>query len=98
MKCAGRFIYRGIEKKDAGSFTNDNGQTISYDSSYQVKLDEIVDGKPQERKFKFPTKEKKLADSFNDLEPYSKCEITFNVNIFANSIRLIPLEVIGIND
>lgn len=93
MNCKGNFVFRGIEKKDAGTFTDVSGNKISYDSSYHVKVDEVVDGKIQERKFKFPSAEGKLANDFMNLQPYTPVEINFEINIYATRISLTPKSV-----
>lgn len=98
MNCKGRFIFRYIEKKDAGSFKDENGKEIRYDSSYNLKLDEIVDGKPTERKFKIPLSNNGLANDFFNLEPYSTCEVVFDINLYANSVKLIPKQVIAVGE
>ena len=96
MNCKGRFIFRYIEKKEAGSFTDENGREIRYDSSYNLKLDEIVEGKPVERKFKIPLTDKNLANDFFNLEAYSPCEVTFDISLFANSVKLTPKQVLAV--
>ena len=98
MNCKGRFIFRYIEKKEAGSFTDENGKEIRYDSSFNLKLDEIVDGKPVERKFKIPLSDKNLANDFFNLKPYYPCEVTFDINIYANSVKLTPKQVLAVGD
>lgn len=98
MNCKGRFIFRYIEKRDAGSFTDDNGKEVRYDSSYNLKLDEIVEGKPVERKFKIPLSNNSLANDFFNLEPYSACEVTFDINLYANSVKLTPKQVIAVGE
>ena len=98
MECKGKFVFRSIEKKEAGSFTNENGVKVDYPSSYQIKVDEMIDGKPQERRFKFDIGNKRLADVFYNFDTYTICEITFDVNIYASSVKLVPKIVIGISD
>lgn len=93
MNCKGNFIFRGIEKKDAGSFTDQLGNNVTYNSSYHVKVDEIVDGKINERKFKFPVDNTKLANDFSNIQPYTPIEISFDLNIFATKIALVPKSV-----
>lgn len=93
MVCKGNFIFRGIEKKDAGTFTDENGKDIRYDSSYHLKLDEIVEGKAIERKFKFPISNTKLASDFTNLQVYTPVEISFDVNVYATRVTLTPKSV-----
>lgn len=93
MYCKGSLMYKGIEKRDGGTFKNDRGQDINYDSSYVVKVDEIVDNKINERKLKFPANNKILADKFSKIEPYTQVELICDVVLSANSCKIVPLDV-----
>lgn len=93
MICEGNFIFRGIEKKDAGTFTDVSGKEIRFDSSYHLKLDEIVDGKAVERKFKFPISNTKLASDFANLQVYTPVKISFDVNIYSTRVNLVPKQL-----
>ena len=50
MKCNGKFVFRGLGKKEGGEFINERGIKVKYDASYVLKLDEEIDGKAYERK------------------------------------------------
>ena len=53
MKCQNSVVFKSVEEREGGSFTNERGQVINYDKSYLVRFDEEVDGNIQERKVKF---------------------------------------------
>lgn len=93
MYCKGNVMYKGIEKRDGGSFTNDKGQPVDYNSAYVVKFDEIVEGKINERKLKFPTSNKVLFDKFQNFDPYTQVEIVCDVVLMQNACRLVPIDV-----
>lgn len=93
MYSKGFLVYKGIEKRDGGTFKNDKGQDVNYDSSYVIKMDEIKDDVINERKFKFPTSNKVLFDKFKKFERYENVLVTFDVVISANSCKLVPIDV-----
>ena len=93
MYCKGVVMYKGIEKRDGGTFKNDKGQDVDYNSAYVVKFDEIIDNKINERKLKFPTSNKVLYDKFVNFKPYSQVVITCDVVLMQNACRLVPIDV-----
>lgn len=93
MICSGNFVFKEIEKRDGGEFVNQQGQKITFDPTYQVKVDENVEGKIQERIFKFKQTNKTLAQKFEDLKTYDSISIDFNVELYKNSVKLVPCEV-----
>ena len=97
MRCKGIIMYKGIEKRAGGTFVN-NGQNINYDEAYVIKFDEIVEGKINEHKLKFPISNKTLYDKFASIRPYTQVEITCDVVLMTNACRLVPIDVADIED
>lgn len=93
MLCKGTLIFKSIDKREGGTFKNDKGQDINYDSSYIIKVDEVKGKDVNERKFKFPQTNKVLFESFSEIEPYTKVDITFDVVISTNTCKLVPVDV-----
>ena len=93
MFCKGILIFKSIDKREGGTFKNDKGQDINYDSSYIIKVDEVKGKDVNERKFKFPQTNKVLFESFSEIEPYTKVDITFDVVININACKLVPVDV-----
>lgn len=93
MKCKGEFIFRGIERRDGGNFTNDKGETISYPSSYRVKVDELTLDGVFERVFKVAEKNSQLINDFQTLDNYQKIIITFDVALYGTKVSLVPENV-----
>ena len=93
MNCNGVFNFRGIEKREGGSFTNSEGKVIDYKPSYVVFVDEDVNGKIFERKFKFPIENEALYRKFSELDIYDKIEVYFDINFIGTSVRLVPYDV-----
>ena len=93
MRSKGVVMYKGIEKREGGTFKS-NGEDVKYDSAYVIKFDEIIDGKINEKKLKFPTSNKVLYDKFAEMNPYTQAEITCDVNILPSGLsRLTPIDV-----
>lgn len=93
MKCQGKFVFKCIEKKDGGEFVNQQGQKIVFEPTFQVKVDEFVNGKIEERSFKFKSSNKELANKFEEFQPYDNITIDFNVELYKASVKLVPCEV-----
>lgn len=93
MYCKGIVMYKGIEKREGGTFKNDKGQNVDYNSAYVVKFDEIVENKIDERKLKFPTSNKVLYEKFAKIRPYTQVEIVCDVVLMQNACRLVPIDV-----
>lgn len=98
MYCKGIVMFKGIEKRNGGTFKNAQGQDIDYDSAYVLKFDEIVEGKINERKLKFPSSNKVLYDKFEKFDPYTQVQITCDVVLMQNACRLVPIDVVEIGD
>lgn len=94
MKCEGRFIYKSIERKEGGEFTNDKGQVIKYNPTYAVKVDEVRGDKIIDRIFKFPETNQELANKFKQVNPYEDIIIAFDIEIYNSNVRLLPIDVI----
>ncbi len=95
MKCEGDFVFKTIEQKEGGTFVNDKGQEISYNPTFQIKVDEVSGTKIEERTFKFSHDNRKLWDKFKVLDIYEKVVIVFEVEIYKTSVKLVPVDVIS---
>lgn len=94
MKAYGKFIYKSLEKRDGGEFTNSNGQKIKYDDSYVLKVDENVDGAINERKLKVDKNNVGLVNQLKDIKSYCEIELECDVQLYQNSCKLIPVRLI----
>lgn len=92
MKCKGIFIFKSISKKEGGNFKDSEGKEINYDASYSLKIDDLSGPDITERKFKIGIKNKDLFNAFNELEPYTRVEITFDIQLYQNMARLVPCD------
>lgn len=93
MKCKGEFIFKSISKVEAGEFKNSNGDIIKFNSSYKVLLDNWRDDKVDEFKIKLNEDSKELIQKFKTLRPYQQIIIEFDVLIYNNQVRLIPVDL-----
>lgn len=94
MKCEGNFVFKSIEKKDGGEFVNDKGQSIKYEPTYRVVVDEIVNSKIVQRMFKFSSKNTALFEKFKNINPYESIVIAFDVEVYQSSVKLTPYDVL----
>lgn len=92
MYCKGVVMFKGVEKREGGTFTN-NGEKINYDASYVIKFDEIKEGKINERKLKFPINNKMLYEKFSKFNPYTNVLLTSEVVFGQSACRLVPVDV-----
>lgn len=89
MKCSGIFVFKSLSHKAGGEFKNEKGDVIKYDSSYSLKVDELMpNGDINERKFKVSEKQVQLINDLKGLEPYQKIELNFNLTIYTSRISL----------
>ena len=86
-------VYKGVSKREGGEFTNEKGQTISYDPCYVIKFDEDVDGEIIERKLKFPITNKTLFNKLNAIDAYSKILLLCDVQLFASNAKVTPRDL-----
>lgn len=92
MKAKGIFMFKSLQEREKGSFTNkETGEVINYDSCNILVADEISEnGEIKERRFKFDKKNTDLVQDFSLLEPYTKIEITFNVILYSANAKVEP--------
>lgn len=94
MKCNGTFIFKSVTKREGGEFINSNGEVIKYDPTYVILCDEISD-EIRERKFKFPCTNETLYNALINLASYTKIRLDFEVIIYNNSCKLLPINLLG---
>lgn len=92
MKCNGDFIFKEIRKIDGGTFKNSAGVDISYSEKYRIKVDEFTEDGINERTFNLDI-DSKLVNEFKKLQAYDKVFIEFDLRLYANSCRLIPVAI-----
>lgn len=93
MKCEGNFVFKSIEHVDAGEFKNPNGDVVKYPGSYKLSVDEWIDGKINEVKFKIPESSSDLVNQLRVLKPYQDIKLECSVNFYNNVIRIVPIKV-----
>lgn len=94
MKCRGNFVYKGIEEKSGGEFTNNNGQIIKYDGSYSLKVDEVTETGVNEIRLKIPLTNKALVDKLKIKKIYDEIILDCNVQFYGNNARVVPVGLI----
>lgn len=92
MKAKGIFMFKSLQSREKGSFTNkETGEVIEYGACNVIVCDELSeDGQIKERRFKFETSDTLLAGELSALDPYTKIEITFDVAIFSSNAKVTP--------
>ena len=98
MKAKGIFMYKSIQKREKGSFTNkETGEVIDYDSCYVLVADEIEEsGKIVERRFKINEENNILINDFSTLDPYTKIEIEFEIALYSSNAKLTPISFVEV--
>lgn len=94
MKCEGNFIFKGLGERAGGKFINEKGREVTYSSSNVIKVDELLNGKPVERIFKFSKEDTTLEENFKKIDLYADVTIEFDIRIYKNSVNLVPIDVI----
>lgn len=92
MKAKGIFMFKGIQDRKAGEFTNkETGEVVKYDSCKVLIADEVEDGQIHERRFKLGSDSKNLANELAEYDPYTKIELTFDVTLYSANAKLVPV-------
>jgi hypothetical protein len=94
MQAKGKFIFKSLERKDGGKFTNERGQVINYDASYQLKVDENKDGVINERKLKISQKNDLLIQKLMKKNPYDQIELLCDIEFYGSVAKVIPVDLV----
>lgn len=94
MQAKGKFIFKSLERKDGGKFTNEKGQEVNYDASYQLKVDENKDGVISERKLKISQKNDVLIQKLMKKNPYEPIELLCDIDFYGSVAKVIPVDLI----
>lgn len=94
MQAKGKFIFKSLERKDGGKFTNERGQEVNYDASYQLKVDENKDGVINERKLKISQKNDVLIQKLMKKNPYEPIELLCDIDFYGSVAKVIPVDLI----
>lgn len=92
MKAKGLFMFKCLQDREKGSFTNkETGEVVNYDSCKVLVCDEIDENnKIKERRFKIDNNNTELINNLNCLDPYTKITIEFDVAIYSSNARITP--------
>ena len=94
MKCNGKFVFKSITKRPAGTMVGADGKEINYPSVYVLKADELSDnGEINERKFKIAENNSDLVNKLYQFEAYDKIELIFKVTIYTSRTILEVMDV-----
>lgn len=94
MKCQGKFKFKGIQKKDGGSFTNPQGQVINFQPKYAVKVDEVGQEGIFERIFKVPL-ESPLIPQLANKQVYEDMVLEFDIQFTSKGTPTVtPINLI----
>lgn len=95
MKCQGDFIFKGLEKRDGGEFTNQRGQVIKYGDSYILKVDEKTEKGIYERKLKIDITNSTLIGKLQKVADYAPIRLSCDVKFYNNSVSVIPIDLVN---
>lgn len=94
MNCKGNFVFKGLEKRDSGTFTDPNGRVVNYPESYVLKVDENTDNGIYERRFKVKVDNTVLLNKLKNLKPYDKVNLLFDINFYGSKVSVIPIDLV----
>lgn len=90
----GKFIYKSIQKKEAGEFINTSGQKISYPARYEVKFDEIDENDvANERKTNISLDQTELIEKFRRIKKYTEVKLRFEIGFNSRGITAKLIDV-----
>lgn len=93
MKTAIECLYKGVREVKAGSFVNSDGVKVSYNGSYKILFDQIINGIPKETELKIS---KDIALNITpNCKPYDKIVINLDITIYGNnniSVKVVSIE------
>lgn len=98
MQARGKFIFKSLTKKDGGKFTNERGQEVSYDESYELKVDENNDGSINERKLKVSKDNDVLIQKLYKKNVYEPIELICEVQMYGSMAKVIPVDLVDSNN
>lgn len=98
MQCKGDFIYKSVEKREGGTFTNGNGQDINYDMAYILKVDEVTQNGIYERKLKIDKSNNTLLTKLGQLKPYDHITLLCDIVLYGANARVIPIDLVNSNN
>lgn len=93
MKCKGEFVYKSVEKREGGSFTNEKGEAVSYDMAYILKVDEITQDGIYERKLKVDKNNTVLLNKLQNIKPYDKIYLICDVVLYGANAKVVPVDL-----
>lgn len=94
MKAVGEFVFKGLDRKDGGEFTNERGQLVKYNSKYVLKVDEVLEGSINERKLNISEDNKALIDKIKTLKAYDKIKLECDILLYQNSAKVVPVAIV----
>lgn len=86
-------VFKSVQLRDGGEFTNDKGELVKYPSSYVVVFDDNSSGDIKERRLKFPETNKTLYNKLSTLEAYSKITLLCDVQLYTANAKVIPIDM-----
>lgn len=92
MKCSNEVVFKGVEEREGGVFTNDKGQEIAYKKAYVVRFDENDALGVSEKKVKFDGDKIDLYTKFKGLKVYDRITLIFNVVIQNSGCKITVLD------
>lgn len=94
MKAYGKFVFKSLENRAGGEFTDAGGKVVKYQDTCILKVDENDDGSINERKLKVDKNNIVLINQLKDVKPYTEIELECDVKLYQNSCKLIPVRLV----
>lgn len=92
-RCKGEFVFKSVEERAGGSFTDANGKIVKYDTAYVLKVDELTDSGIFERKLKIDKANSVLLSKLKNLKAYDKVNLVLDVVLYGSQAKVVPIDL-----
>lgn len=86
-------VFKDVVRREAGKWTNDKGEVLSYDASYVIVCDIKDNETIHERRLKFPVENKKLFGKLSSFDEYTKITLLCSVILYTGNAKVVPVDV-----
>lgn len=93
MKGRGKFKFKEIRRREAGTFMGKDGNPVNYSAAYILSLDEKTERGIQSLEFKLQENDV-LVNELKEYKEYSDIVLDFDIVPYNNNFRVIPTAIV----